>query len=78
MVQLIQIERKGVIYAITLSFNKLEARTIPLGEIDSIRGIFLESTQGKWIQTLSQQKIVRGAKLRESRLIMNLFGLNIS
>ena len=74
--KLIQIERKEQFVQYLCLFNKLEARTIPRLErsIQFVEIFLGVCSQGKWIQTLSHsRKIVRGAKLRESRLIMNLF-----
>ena len=79
--KLIQIERKGAICAIPLSLQQIRSKNhSAFGEIDSIRGDILGSmfTRQMDSNTFTAEKIVRGAKLRESRLIMNLFRANIS
>ena len=74
--KLIQIERKGAMCAIPLSLQQIRSKNhSAFGEIDSIRGDILGSmfTRQMDSNTFTAEKIVRGAKLRESRLIMNLF-----
>ena len=74
--KLIQIERKGAICAIPLSLQQIRSKNhSAFGEVDSIRGDILGSmfTRQMDSNTFTAEKIVRGAKLRESRLIMNLF-----